>query len=88
MYKVEGTGQTCVPKVLEMDKIDDWVQNNDEETFIMAKRLMKEEGMLIGGSAGSSMHGAIKYLKEKGLSENPDLRYRFIQIYRDICMFV
>lgn len=73
-YKVEGIGQECVPKVLDMSLVDDWVKTEDEESFIMAKRLIREEGLLIGGSCGAAMVGAIKYLRDKGLDQNADLR--------------
>lgn len=57
-----------------MEAVDDWVKTDDEESFVMAKRLIKEEGFFCGGSSGSAALGALRYLKEKGLADKPDLR--------------
>lgn len=73
-YKVEGIGQCCIPEVLDMSLLDDWVKTEDEESFIMAKRLIREEGLLVGGSAGAAMMGVIRYLRDKGLDQKADLR--------------
>ena len=74
IYKIEGIGQSCLPSVLDRTLIDGWVKTEDEESFIYAKRLSKEEAMLAGGSSGTAILGAIRYLKENGLQDNPDLR--------------
>lgn len=57
-----------------MSLLDDWVKTEDEESFIMAKRLIREEGLLVGGSAGAAMMGVIRYLRDKGLDQKADLR--------------
>ncbi|EGG16210.1 cystathionine beta-synthase [Cavenderia fasciculata] len=59
-YKIEGIGYDFIPNVLERDIIDEWVKTDDRESFVMARRLIKEEGLLCGGSAGSAMVGALK----------------------------
>jgi len=68
IYKVEGIGYDFVPKVLDRYTIDDWIKTEDTKTFLMARRLIKEEGMLVGGSSGSCLYAALEYAKEKGLT--------------------
>ena len=67
-YKVEGVGKPYVPENVNRDIVDEWVKVNDKESFIMARRAIKEEALLIGGSAGLALAGAVKFCK--GLSED------------------
>jgi cystathionine beta-synthase len=60
-YKVEGIGQDFVPGTLHMKYIDDIVEVTDKESFLMARRLTREEGMFVGGSAGTAAAGMLKY---------------------------
>lgn len=59
-YKVEGIGYDFIPDVLDRRLVDQWVKTNDNESFAMARRVIKEEGLLCGGSCGSAMVGALK----------------------------
>ena len=59
-YKVEGIGYDFVPTVLERSLIDKWVKVSDEESFIMARRLLREEGLFCGGSSGSVIAAALE----------------------------
>ncbi|PVV03511.1 hypothetical protein BB560_002005 [Smittium megazygosporum] len=59
-YQVEGIGYDFIPKSLEYDCIDHWLKSEDEPSFIMSRRLIKEEGILCGGSSGSAVHAAIQ----------------------------
>ena len=59
-YKVEGIGQDYVPGVLDFRYIDEVVETDDRESFLMARRLTREEGIMVGGSAGSAMAGLLK----------------------------
>uniref|UniRef100_A0AC34GFM3 Tryptophan synthase beta chain-like PALP domain-containing protein n=1 Tax=Panagrolaimus sp. ES5 TaxID=591445 RepID=A0AC34GFM3_9BILA len=63
-FKVEGIGYDFVPTVLNLDLVDEWVKTKDTETFKMARRLNREEGLLSGGSSGSNMHGAMVQAKK------------------------
>jgi len=67
-YKVEGVGKPYVPENVNRDIVDEWVKVNDKDSFIMARRAIKEEALLIGGSAGLALAGAVKFCK--GLSED------------------
>ena len=60
-YKVEGIGQDWLPGTLNFEVIDDMVEANDKESFLMARRLTREEGIFVGGSAGTAAAGALKY---------------------------
>jgi len=62
-YKVEGIGYDFIPKVLDRSMIDLWIKSEDKSSFIMARRMIKEEGLLVGGSSGSTMHAALQYAK-------------------------
>ena len=59
-YLVEGIGYDFIPDVLDNSLIDEYVKTKDEESFIMARRLIKEEGLLCGGSCGATMVAALK----------------------------
>ena len=66
-YKVEGFGEDIIPGATWFDYIDEFVKVDDQESFVMARRLAREEGVFGGGSAGSAVAGMLKYAKAKGL---------------------
>jgi cystathionine beta-synthase len=67
-YKVEGIGEDFMPDTLDMSVIDDIVRVSDKEAFNMARRLAREEGILVGGSGGAAVSAAMSVAQrlEKG----------------------
>uniref|UniRef100_A0A803Y1L8 Cystathionine beta-synthase n=1 Tax=Meleagris gallopavo TaxID=9103 RepID=A0A803Y1L8_MELGA len=64
MYEVEGIGYDFVPTVLDRSLVDQWYKSNDEESFALARMLIREEGLLCGGSSGSAMSVAVQAAKD------------------------
>ena len=62
-YEVEGIGYDFIPKVLDRDRVDRWIKTTDSESFETARRLIREEGLLAGGSSGSAVAGALQAAK-------------------------
>lgn len=65
--QIEGVGYDFLPRVLDRTLTDDWIKGPDKESYLMARRLMREEGLMCGGSSGQAMWGALKYIKEKNI---------------------
>ncbi len=66
-YKVEGIGEDFLPSTTDFSVVDDIVQVTDGESFRMTRRLVREEGMFVGGSCGSAVVGALKYIRDRKL---------------------
>ena len=58
-YTVEGIGSSAVPAVLDLSLVHEAVSVTDTEAYDMADRLVREEGLLVGGSAGAAVHAAL-----------------------------
>ena len=65
-YVVEGIGYDFVPDVLCHKDVDVWLKTSDEESFTAVQLLMRSEGLLVGGSSGSALAGALRWLKGEG----------------------
>ena len=69
-YKVEGIGYDFIPDVLDRSSVDLWYKTDDRESFTFARRLIAEEGLLVGGSSGSAMAAMVKCVKDLELGKN------------------
>ena len=62
-YVVEGIGEDFFPGTMNLDILDDVLQVTDEECFVWARRLAKQEGIFTGGSGGGCVSGALRVAK-------------------------
>ena len=60
-YKVEGIGEDFLPSTLDLSVIDDVIRVGDKDSFLWARRLVKEEGIFCGGSSGTAIAAAMRY---------------------------
>ncbi|MCA8956792.1 MAG: pyridoxal-phosphate dependent enzyme, partial [Planctomycetes bacterium] len=63
-YKVEGIGYDFIPDVLDRELVDRWIRSNDRDSFQTARRLIRREGLLVGGSSGSAVWAALQVARE------------------------
>jgi len=70
--QVEGIGYDFFPTVLEQKSADVWIKSDDAESFQYARALIRHEGLMIGGSCGSAMYGAVEYIRQQKLG--PDAK--------------
>ncbi|TGZ84127.1 cystathionine beta-synthase [Ascodesmis nigricans] len=61
-YKVEGIGYDFIPDVLDQNIVNTWIKTNDKASFLYARRLIREEGLLCGGSSGSAISALVEAL--------------------------
>jgi cystathionine beta-synthase len=92
-YLTEGFGEDILPKNVDFNVIDTFIKVTDKDGAIMARRLSREEGMFVGWSSGSAVHGALEYAREH-LKKNdmmvillPDHGTRYLnKVYNDMWM--
>ncbi len=65
-YKVEGIGYDFIPDVLDRRLVDRWVKSNDRDSFLVARQLIRQEGLLVGGSSGSAVWAAMQVCRDLG----------------------
>ena len=63
-YKVEGIGEDFYPGTFDPKLVDRWMRVGDKDSFLTARRLTREEGILVGGSSGTAMFAALEIAKE------------------------
>jgi cystathionine beta-synthase len=62
-YAVEGIGMNYLPETVDLKVIDEVVRVSDRDSFLMARRITREEGLLVGGSSGTAAVAAVKLAK-------------------------
>jgi cystathionine beta-synthase len=62
-WKVEGIGEDFVPKTFNSQLVDEWVRVSDAESFHTARSLARREGLLVGGSSGTAVAGALRFAR-------------------------
>ena len=63
-YKVEGIGMSYLPQTVDMRVIDKILRISDKESFLMARRIAREEGLLVGGSSGTAVAAAVRVAQD------------------------
>jgi cystathionine beta-synthase len=63
-YYVEGIGEDFLPGTMNLKLIDEIIRVDDKECFLMTRALVREEGILAGGSAGAAVAGAVRYAEQ------------------------
>ncbi len=65
-YLVEGIGKDTWPKTMDASTVDEWVKVSDAHSFHIARRVAREEGLLVGGSGGTAVWAALEIAKRFG----------------------
>ena len=91
-YKVEGIGEDFIPKTFNRQLVDEMIRVSDRESFNTARRLAREEGLLVGGSCGTAVAAALRYAQRLARPQRivvvtPDTGRNYMtKIYNDAWM--
>ncbi len=89
LYLVEGIGEDMLVPTMQFEYIDDFIQVTDKDSFLMARRLAKEEGIFAGGSSGAAVWATLQVAKDLDDDKTvvvilPDTGARYLsKIYND-----
>jgi cysteine synthase A len=84
-HRIQGIGASFVPAVLNREVYDELIAVQDEDAFEFAKRLTKEEGLMVGVSAGANVFAALKIARRLGAGKRvvtvlPDTGERYLSV--------
>jgi cystathionine beta-synthase len=87
-YLVEGIGKDTWPKTMDASVVDEWIRVSDRDSFLVARRLAREEGLLVGGSSGTTVYAAVDLAARLGegariLSMLPDSGRSYMSKFYD-----
>jgi cystathionine beta-synthase len=68
-YLVEGIGEDFIPDTFDEAIVDQWVTVSDRDSFLTARKLTREEGLLVGGSCGTAMFAALEVARNLGVDD-------------------
>merc|ERR1712226_530679 len=82
-YQVEGIGYDFIPTVLDQSVADHWVKSDDDEAFSMCRSVIRHEGLMVGGSCGSTMAGAYRFIRENNIGKGKRVAVLFADSTRN-----